>query len=67
MDIQTYSSTADSMSNTTITAISTALDAEKTSIDVGGAYWHSKRVSLADGGRASYGPSMAKTISVTVK
>jgi hypothetical protein len=54
IDIQTYSSTTDSMSNTTITAVSTDIDAEQTPIDVGGAYWHGKRVSLIDGGRAIF-------------
>ena len=47
MVIQTYSSTADPMSNMTITAISTAIRAHQTSIDVGGACWWGARVLLA--------------------
>ena len=54
MVIQTYSSTADPMSNMTITAISTAIRAHQTSIDVGGAYWWGTVLSMAHGGRAIF-------------
>ena len=40
VDVESYSSCVDPMSNIIITAVAPALRAEQTSIDVGGAYWH---------------------------
>ncbi len=42
------------MSNMTITAISTAIRALQTSIDVGRAYWWGDRLSMEEGGRAIF-------------
>ncbi len=40
VDVVSYSSCVDPMTNIIITAVAPALRAEQTSIDVGGAYWH---------------------------
>ncbi len=49
-----HSDVLSTVSNMTITEISEATRALQMPIDVGGAYWPGKRVSLRDGGRAIF-------------
>jgi hypothetical protein len=50
-DVLTFSSCVDGLTNIVITAVTPALGAHQTSIDVGGAYYHGTPPSLAEGGR----------------
>ena len=54
LPVPSYSATADAMSNLAITAISTAIRARQTSIDVSSAYWWGRRKPLSEGGRAIF-------------
>ncbi len=56
VDVESYSCCVDPMSNIVVTALVPALEAEQTSIDVGGAYWHGTPPSIAEGGRVILAP-----------
>ena len=51
IEVDTYSSCVDDITNRLITVAASALDAEQTSIDVGGAYFHGTPPTMEEGGR----------------
>jgi hypothetical protein len=57
VDVESYSCCVDPMSNIVITALVPVLEAEQTSLDVGGAYWHGQPPAIADGGRVILAPA----------
>ena len=54
INVLTHSSCADDISNRLISVLAPVIDAEQTSIDVGGAYFHGTPPTMDEGGRRLY-------------
>ena len=53
-NVLTHSSCADDITNRLISVIAPVLNAEQTSIDVGGVYFHGSPPTMSEGGRRLY-------------